>query len=407
MQPTAILPAFPSAIEDWWWMQVCQKWPELSEDKLLNLIRKEIVKQSDRFNKFRDFDADAYGKRDLSILAYGNFYYPRTWTAMSFAMAEAFHFREWTPPPKGPVRILDLGSGTGASGLSCLHYLSSQGLENHIQLEALDYSSKSLVFVKKLHEAKREFWSNSRISTTRMDLKFPFDEDNRKKYDLILLGYSLNELLDEEDDDHENYRQLLSYLPGLLKNNGMVIITEPAQAEICHALHRYCAKLTKEDANIFLHAPYFNGMCCPLADNQSKYFSHEVRKMSPPSVMEKINRPLNLEIRDVKFGLSILGLNKPKRLGHDENICRIISPIKKRKGTVSFIGMSADGNEYTYEFQRRDLSKEELNKIMNLSRGDILKTAEITNLAENKDRLRISHYENLTALFAPKIMKIK
>jgi ribosomal protein RSM22 (predicted rRNA methylase) len=406
MQATAILPAFPSAIEDWWWMQVCQKWPELSEDKLLNLIRKEIVQQSDRFNKFRDFDSDAYGKRDLSILAYGNFYYPRTWTAMSFAMAEAFHFREWTPPPKGPVRILDLGSGTGASGLSCLHFLQSLGIENHIQLEAIDYSSKSLVFNKKLHVAMRRLWPNSRISTTRMDLNFSFNESDRKRYDLILLGYALNELLDEEGDD-SNYRQLLSSLPNMLKNNGLVIITEPAKSEICHTLQRNCTKLTKENKSTFLHAPYFNGMNCPLAENQSKYFSHEVRKMNPPSVMEKINRPLNLEIREVKFGLSILGLNQPKRLSHGERICRIISPIKKRKGTVSFIGMSGDGNEYTYEFQRRDLRKEELNEIMKLSRGDILKIAEVTNLADNKERLRISLYENLTALFAPEIMKIK
>ena len=383
-------------------MQACQQWPELSEDKLLNLIRKEIVKQSDRFNKFRDFDADAYGKRDLSILAYGNFYYPRTWTAMSFAMAEALHVRGWSPPKKGPVRILDLGSGTGASGLSCLHFLQNRGIENHMQLEAVDYSSKSLVFVKKVHAANRGLWPNSRISTARMDLKFPFDEDNRKKYDLILLGYSLNELLDEDDDDHENYRQLLSYLPSLLKNNGLAIITEPAQAEICHTLHRNCSRLTKEDANVFLHAPYFNGMCCPLADNQSKYFSHEVRKMNPPSVMEKINRPLNLEIREVKFGLSMLGTNRPKDLGHSQQVCRIISPIKKRKGTVSFIGMASDGEEYTYEFQRRDLQKEELNDLLCLTRGDILTISDMQDTPDPSNRIRLHKMKQISPLFMPR-----
>ena len=401
MQPTAIVPSFPSVIEDWWWMQACQKWPELSEDKLLNLIRKEIVQQSDRFNKFRNFDADAYGKRDLSILAYGNFYYPRTWTAMSFAMAEALHVRGWSPPKKGPVRILDLGSGTGASGLSCLHFLHNQGIENHMQLEAVDYSSKSLVFVKKVHAANRGLWPDSRISTARMDLNFPFDEKKQKRYDLILLGYSLNELLDEEEDD-SNYRQLLSFLPSLLKNNGMAIITEPAQVEICHTLHQNCAKLTKEDANAVLHAPYFNGMCCPLADNQSKYFSHEVRKMSPPSVMEKINRPLNLEIREVKFGLSMIGANKPQDLGHGQQVCRIISPIKKRKGTVSFIGMASDGEEYTYEFQRRDLQKEELNDLLCLTRGDILTISDMQDTPDPSNRIRLHKMEQISPLFMPR-----
>jgi hypothetical protein len=271
-----------------------------------------------------------------------------------------------------------------------------------MQLEAVDYSSKSLVFVKKVHAANRGLWPDSRISTARMDLNFPFDEDNRKKYDLILLGYSLNELLDEDDDDHENYRQLLSYLPSLLKNNGLAIITEPAQAEICHTLHRNCSRLTKEDANVFLHAPYFNGMCCPLADNQSKYFSHEVRKMSPPSVMEKINRPLNLEIREVKFGLSMLGTNRPKDLGHGQQVCRIISPIKKRKGTVSFIGMASDGKEYTYEFQRRDLQKEELNDLLCLTRGDILTLKNMQATPDPSNRIRLHKMEQISPLFMPR-----
>ena len=50
---------------------------------MLNLMRREIVEQSDRFNKDRSFDPSAYGSRDLSILAYGNFYFSRTWMAMT------------------------------------------------------------------------------------------------------------------------------------------------------------------------------------------------------------------------------------------------------------------------------------------------------------------------------------
>ena len=378
-----------------------QKWPEMSEDKLLNLLRQEIVKQSDRFNKFREFDADAYGKRDLSILAYGNFYFSRTWTAMTFAMAEAHLFRGWNPPKKGPVRILDLGAGTGASGLPCLHYLRSQGLENHLQLEAVDYSSKSLAFLKKLHSSKNDLWPDTRISTTRQDLKFSPSDDNRKKYDLILLGYSLNELL-EEDDDESNYTQLFSSLPDLLKSNGMAIITEPAQSDLCHLLQRKCSDLVHGNRNLYLHAPYFNGKSCPLAANQSKYFSHEVRKFTPPETVEKINRPLNLEIREVKFGLSILGTTKPRELGRENQVCRIISPLKKRKGTVSFIGMASNGNEYTFEFQRRDIQKEELNDLMNLARGDIIEFSGI-NENETEDRVRLQKMDQLNPLFMPRL----
>lgn len=401
IQPTVILPAFPSVIEEWWWNEAVQRWPEISEDKLLNLFRQEIVKQSDRFNKFRDFDADSYGKRDLSVLAYGNFYFSRTWTAMTFAMAEAYCFRGWIPPKKGPIRILDLGAGTGASGLSCLHYLRSQGVENHLQLEAVDYSSKSLAFLKKLHASRNNLWHDSRVTTTRQDLKFSPSENNRKKYDLILLGYSLNELLEEEGKD-SNYTHLLSSLPDLLKSNGIAIITEPAQPDLCHLLQEKSSELVYENQKLYLHSPYFHGVPCPLAATQSKYFSHEVRKLIPSEIIEKINRPLNLEIREVKFGLSMIGLAKPVELRKENQVCRMISPLKKRKGTVSFIGMSREGKEYTYEFQRRDLQKEELNDLMNLARGDIIEFSGI-NVNETEDRVRLQKMDQLKPLFMPRL----
>ena len=379
-----------------------QRWPEMSEDKLLNLLRQEIVKQSDRFNKFREFDADAYGKRDLSILAYGNFYFSRTWTAMTFAMAEAHLFRCWNPPKKGPVRILDLGAGTGASGLSCLHYLRSQGVENHLQLEAVDYSSKSLAFLKKLHSSRNDLWTDSRVTTIRQDLKFSPSEDNRKKYDLILLGYSLNELLEEVAED-SNYRQLLSSLPDLLKSNGMAIITEPAQRDLCHLLQQKCTELVDENYNLNLHAPYFNGMPCPLAANNSKYFSHEVRKFKPAETVEKINRPLNLEIREVKFGLSMLGTARPMEIAKENQVCRIISPLKKRKGTVSFIGMSHKGIENNYELQRRNLLKEELKELMHLTRGDIIEIDGSFKTDPTSERIRIDELRQIKILFAPRL----
>lgn len=396
-----MLPPFPLTIEEWWWKESVQRWPEMSDEKLLNLFRQEIVKQSDRFNKFRNFDADAYGKRDLSVLAYGNFYFSRTWTAMTFAISEAHCFRGWSPPKKGPVRILDLGAGSGASGLSCLRYLRSKGVENHLQLEAVDYSCKSLAFLKKLHSSKNDLWPDSRITTVKQDLNLSPSTENRKKFDLILLGYSLNEL-QKEDDDESNYTQLFSSLPDLLKNNGMAIITEPAQADLCHLLQHESNKLVNANQSIHLHSPYFNGMPCPLAENQSKYFSHEVRKFKPSDTVEKINRPLNLEIREVKFGLSMIGTAKPVETRKENQVCRIISPLKKRKGTVSFIGLASDGQEYNYEFQRRDLQKEELNDLLDLARGDILNIS-ACETEDSFGRIRLQMINQLTPLFMPRI----
>ena len=199
MTPHPILPTFPKSIEKWWWNQACLKWPDYSEDKLLNAIRREIVEQSDRFNKTRSFDSNSYGARDLSILSYGNFFFPRTWQAMSFVLSEAYFLRNWKVPRKGPLRILDLGSGSGASGLASLFQLRQWGVKNPISLEAWDYSGKSLATMKNLHRSCMELWPDSKVFTTRKDLTNDLPPPNKRKFDLILLGFSLNEILQESE----------------------------------------------------------------------------------------------------------------------------------------------------------------------------------------------------------------
>jgi hypothetical protein len=100
----------------------------------------------------------------------------------------------------------------------------------------------------------------------------------------------------------------------------------------------------------------------------------------------------------------MLGTNRPKDLGHGQQVCRIISPIKKRKGTVSFIGMASDGKEYTYEFQRRDLQKEELNDLLCLTRGDILTLKNMQATPDLSNRIRLHKMEQITPLFMPRFM---
>ena len=43
---------------------------------------------------------------------------------------------------RGPIRILD-GSGSGASGMACISCIRRLGIENPVELHALDYSGKA------------------------------------------------------------------------------------------------------------------------------------------------------------------------------------------------------------------------------------------------------------------------
>ena len=87
---------------------------------------------------------------------------------------------------------------------------------------------------------------------------------DRRKYDLILLGFSINELIsDDQKDDDEFYKKLLFSLPGFLKTNGFAVITEPAEKDTCHLLHQKCFELVNSHKELHLHSPYFNDAFAP------------------------------------------------------------------------------------------------------------------------------------------------
>ncbi len=399
MTPTVELPSYPKEIEDWWWNQTVQKWPELSEEKILNLIRKEILIQSDRFNKNRSFDPQAYGSRELSLLTYGNFFFPRTWKAMTLALSEAFHFRLWEKSNKGPIRILDIGSGSGASGLSALSFLRKLNIENSISLESWDYSGKSLAFQKNLHRACYSLWPESEIKTKRTDLRYNLPKASKQRYDLILLGYSINEVL--QDTEANEYRDWLREIIGLLAPSGFVLIVEPAEKNLCDQLHKNSAFLSSVEKDLHIESPYFNGNQCPFFSGKTNYYSHEVRKIYPSQRIEEINKPLGLEMREVKFGLSIIGKKPPRSFPKNFSFCRLVSPVRKKKGTISFIGIASDGLEYGYELQRRSLTTEETKGLLNMERGDIIKIADGESGKDPK-RIRIHSYNSLSLQFAPR-----
>ena len=195
----------------------------------------------------------------------------RTWTASTFASAECLDFTRWIPPKKGPIRILDIGAGTGACALSTAFTLRNYGIPNKIEIKAWDYSGKSLAYAKNLHREHLDLWPDSIFLTERIDLRKTLKSSTRQKFDLILLGFSMNEIM----QGNEPLQKLLwlETCISYLKRSGRLIITEPAESEICRNLHKVAGQLVDQEQQLFSLAPYFNGIVCPEKERK-KYFSH-------------------------------------------------------------------------------------------------------------------------------------
>jgi SAM-dependent methyltransferase len=396
--PTANISPYPEEIEQWWWNKANDQWPDAEESKIRRMLQEEIVIQSDRFNKERHFTPKSYGSRDLSILAYGNFYFPRTWTHLSYVLAEALDLREWTPPRKGPLTILDLGCGSGATSLAALRTLRDRGVENPIELRAIDYSGKSLGYFRNLHCGLYQLWPGSKVETKRADLCGDIPIRHGDKYDLILLGSTLNEIIPE--DDPEIYASKLGKVASLLKPSGFLVVVEPALKEGCQRLQKAAAMLA-EGGQVHLHAPYFNGKGCPLVNAGSPFHSHEVRSWKVPQVAKEINEPLGLNLIDLKFGFVLLSKKSPKTFQETPLIFRLVSPVNKRRGLYFFVGITVENSERTYEIQTRDLESGDRELVESLRRGDILELKEHLPLGDGK-RIRIPKARAIETLFAPR-----
>jgi len=98
--------------------------------------------------------------------------------------------------------------------------------------------------------------------------------------------------------------------------------------------------------------------------------------------------------------MSMLARNQGKTLPGHLDVMRIISPVRKRKGTISFWGISVDGKEVEVEWQRRNLAKEDQKRLLSLQRGDIIEQILISGNRE--ERVRLEKADDIRPLFLPR-----
>ena len=128
---------------------------------------------SDRFTTERPEQFRDYHQNSETLLAYGIFFFPQSWCRVRFALAEAADLRGWAVPADRPVRILDLGAGTGAAGLSAARWCLSRGAPS-ARLDAVDHSPAALRVLEELARATPAPRGDVRVATRAADLGGPW-----------------------------------------------------------------------------------------------------------------------------------------------------------------------------------------------------------------------------------------
>lgn len=327
-----------------------------------------IQKLSDLFTTRRPVDFPRYGDERSLQIAYGLFFFPQNLVRMQLVLTELLISRIWTPDTAKPLRMLDLGAGLGATGAGAAHHLLA---DPHLNLhwDARDHALASLRSLEAFHSAwPEDYRTRLHLTTRQQDLRKPLALE--QSYDLIVLGFSLNEFMAAHDNP-----ATLRWLTALGKNltpDGLLIILEPAEESVARRLHQIADAITAEGL-LFRHAPQrYQGP----PPEQSPYWDHEVRRWTLPPETAHLNRHLWRNLSELKYSFTVLAPTPPDPLAEEHATTlrlRLVSPLAPLKGRLVFTGINDEGVRITVEIPTRGLNRTAIKPWLNIERGDTLR----------------------------------
>lgn len=376
---------YPAWLERWWMQQACRSLGVGEFGETQAELQKQIQRLTDIFTTGREARFGDYGTDERLLVAYGLFYFPQTFARIRIPLREALHLRSWRPAHE-QVRLLDLGAGTGGATVGAALLLDEMPFVAGVDALAVDQSPRSLSAVRRLAAENRQHLSRIRIGTARGDLKTWFRKaPSGDRWDLIIASFSLGEAFFDADD--AAVHQWLKMALGRLRPGGLLLITEPSLRETSERIERL-RNLVAAEKTAIIWAPCPHHRSCPLLAT-GRYWCHEVRSWQAPESLSFLNRHLFRSLRDLKFSFLLAGPPPAPGASAEEGsggFMRLVSPMSDMKGRYVWTGCASDGLRYEYEIQKRELSREEKDRLARVERGDLVKVLASEPLGDPRKR---------------------
>ena len=346
------------------WLQVARaETHAISDRDILRRILPDIQRLADRFTTGRATsvpDAAAYLRDTRACAAYSLFFAPQTHARLGHVLAELPPF----PATDRPLRILDLGAGTGAASWALLDHLGSRP----VQLTAWDHSRPALRCLHDLFSnLRRARWPQAILRTTHA----PLDNlaANTETFDVILLHYVFNEL------DPEIQRRLLSRATRALAPDGRLLICEP----LLHDAGDYMRELRAyalADLGMQVLAPCPHAQACPLDEA-----CHAVRTWTLPRTLQILNTTLHRDLRHLAFSFLVLTPEAAPSAGRPLRV-RIVGSPSHAKGQTLCPACCPNGNIQRLQLLHRDFDSRGRKALRHLERGQHLDLSAIRPLRD-------------------------
>jgi ribosomal protein RSM22 (predicted rRNA methylase) len=284
----------------------------------------------------------------------------------------------------GPLRVLDLGAGTGAASFGLLYFLQQRVFTAGVDLTLVDAVRENL------HDASKLITAYAKSLPFKIALElYPkniLDDEllSGKEFDLILMMNTVNEL------DEQHASQLLQKLSSLLSPTGSLLVIEPAAREASRRLLSFRDNAVLSSYTVY--APCTRQANCPALINENDWCHTEVDWERPAFVryIDDLIGTLRLSLKYTYVILNRNGETLSSRLERQE-LSRVVSDVFKEKGRTRFY-LCDPGGRREHIINKRDISNS-TKDVKDLERYDLV---QISNIEQREHDVRITSVSDFT-----------
>lgn len=238
---------------------------------------------------------------------------------------------------KGPLSVLDLGSGPGTGALAVLDWWhrrkSSTG--GSLSVIALDSVPTALRQAEQLwgRYCEQAGVAGASLITYKIDLVQGLrnaQDWQRNSFDLIILANCLNEIYAEQKDHVAARSALIEELLSLLAPHGTVMILEPALRETSRPLHQVRDQLLQNN-RCTVYSPCLHEQDCPALAHPHDW-CHEERPWIPPRSIREIDEQVGFIKDALKFSYLLLRKDGKTIVDRRPDVYRVVSELRVMKG---------------------------------------------------------------------------
>lgn len=282
-------------------------------------------------------------------------------------------------PERPRLRVLDLGAGLGASTLGLARYLCGAGLSGReLEVVAVERDPGSARLMRALCDAMRELpeeFAPLDATVRAGDLRAELAE--RGPFDLVLLGFVLNELFLERPATERAAARadLLRSLCARLAPDGALIALEPALKHSARELMQVRDLLVADAPGPpFVFAPCVRRGPCPMLAGERDW-CHEALDYALPAPLAAVAQRAGLRYQGLSYAALVL-TNQPRAFPDRPGTrLRVVSDPLRSKGKLELFGCGEPGYLRLARLERD--ASEHNQSFEALRRGDVAELSDV------------------------------